>query len=129
MSNANFYTATANTSNLLSLRTNVDEGFSKSRLYTPLVTAGSLTLSMAYDLILVDATASVTLSLPASPTTGDGYRIVKYDTTAGTLSVSGSPINVSLTSLSTITRWQGWDLRYSGDATIGWFACNLTGAS
>lgn len=128
MSDASFYTTTAYTSNLLSLLVNLEDGLSKSRLYSVLVTGGSVTLSCNYDLILVDSTASVTVSMPPSPTTGDRYKILKYDATAGTLTISrnGENVNSSAANKTTITRWDGWEFIYSGDSAIGWLAMDIS---
>lgn len=130
MTDTSWFTSTADSAIITSFAANTETNLADARLCTVLVTAGSLTLTKNYETIFVDATASVTISLPDTATTGDGYRVMKYDTTASTLTVgrNGENINGTAADLSTTTSLQGWYLQYSGNTSLGWWAETLTGA-
>jgi hypothetical protein len=70
------------------------------------------------------STAAWTLTLPASPATGEEVSIVdsnyKFNTNALTVAGNGSNIANSASNLTVNTQGAGFSLVYSGNATIGW---------
>jgi hypothetical protein len=75
--------------------------------------------------ILVDTSgAAVTITLPASPSTGDEVTFVDakytFDTNALTVGRNGSNITNAAADLVVNTEGAGFTLVYSGDATVGW---------
>jgi len=70
------------------------------------------------------ATASFTITLPASPATGDTVSIIDqgydFNTNPLTLGRNGSNIANTAADLVVNTQGAGFSLVYSGDATTGW---------
>ena len=70
------------------------------------------------------ATTSFTLTLPASPTTGDYVSVIDagytFDTKPLTMGRNSSNIANSAANLVVSTQGAGFTLVYSGDATTGW---------
>lgn len=70
------------------------------------------------------ATTSFTLTLPASPATGDIVSVIDagytFDTKPLTLGRNSSNIANSAANLVVSTEGAGFTLVYSGDATVGW---------
>ena len=70
------------------------------------------------------STAAWTLTLPASPSTGDQVSIIdsnyKFNTNALTIAGNGSNIANTSTNLVINTQGAGFSLVYSDNATIGW---------
>jgi len=66
----------------------------------------------------------VTITLPASPSTGDEVSFMDqgYDFNSNSLTVgrNGSNIANSASDLTVSTQGAGFSLVYSGDATTGW---------
>jgi hypothetical protein len=75
--------------------------------------------------ILADTSGgTLTITLPASPSTGDEVTFVDskytFDTNAFTVGRNGSNITNSAADLTVNTEGAGFTLVYSGDATVGW---------
>jgi len=75
--------------------------------------------------ILADTSGgTLTITLPASPATGDEVTFVDskytFDTNAFTVGRNGSNITNSAADLTVSTEGAGFTLVYSGDATVGW---------
>jgi len=75
--------------------------------------------------ILADTSGgTLTITLPASPSTGDEVTFVDskytFDTNAFTVGRNGSNITNSAADLVVNTEGAGFTLVYSGDATVGW---------
>jgi len=75
--------------------------------------------------ILADTSGgTLTITLPASPATGDEVTFVDskytFDTNAFTVGRNGSNITNSAADLVVNTEGAGFTLVYSGDATVGW---------
>jgi hypothetical protein len=70
------------------------------------------------------ATTSFTLTLPASPATGDIVSVIDagytFDTKPLTMGRNSSNIANSAANLVVSTEGAGFTLVYSGDATVGW---------
>jgi hypothetical protein len=70
------------------------------------------------------STAAWTLTLPASPSTGDAISVIdavyKFSTNALTIGRNGSNIANTSADLVINTQGAGFSLVYSGDATVGW---------
>jgi hypothetical protein len=75
--------------------------------------------------ILADTSGgTLTITLPASPATGDEVTFVDskytFDTNAFTVGRNGSNITNAAADLTVNTEGAGFTLVYSGDATVGW---------
>lgn len=83
------------------------------------VTANYTTVA-ADETILVNATSgAVTVSLPATPTTGKKYNVKKIDGTANAVNVSGNGHNIDgNATVSGTLPYQGWVMQYDG---TNWF--------
>jgi hypothetical protein len=82
---------------------------------------GAYTLVNTDATILCDATAAgFTVTLPATPVTGQMYNIKKIDSTANVVTISGNGQNIDgAASVPLAAQWQSWTLQYDGTA---WYA-------
>ena len=84
----------------------------------------TVTVQAGAQILANTSTAAWTLTLPASPATGDEVSIIdaayKFDTNALTIAGNGSNIANTSTDLVINTEGAGFTLVYSGDATVGW---------
>jgi len=121
MTDTAFFIATASSAIATSLRTNVETSLAKARRETLSVLSADAILTTNVDAVFVDATGGVTISMPPSPTSGDNFRIQKYDGTAGVLTISGNGnlINGTAT-VSASSQWAGWQLTYSDTGSVAW---------
>jgi len=84
----------------------------------------TVTVQAGAQILANTSTAAWTLTLPASPATGDEVSIIdatyKFNTNALTIAGNGTNIANSSTNLVVNTQGAGFTLVYSGDATVGW---------
>ena len=84
----------------------------------------TVTVQAGAQILANTSTAAWTLTLPASPATGDEVSIIdaayKFNTNALTIAGNGSNIANTSTNLVINTEGAGFTLVYSGDATVGW---------
>jgi len=101
--------------------TNVGE-LVESRVWRAATT--TVTVQAGAQILANTSTAAWTLTLPASPATGDEVSIIdaayKFDTNALTIAGNGSNIANTSTNLVINTEGAGFTLVYSGNATVGW---------
>jgi len=84
----------------------------------------TVTVQAGAQILANTSTAAWTLTLPASPATGDEVSIIdstyKFNTNALTIAGNGSNIANTSTNLVVNTQGAGFTLVYSGNATVGW---------
>ena len=83
-----------------------------------------MTVQAGAQILANTSSGAWTLTLPASPNTGDEVSIIdsnyKFNTNALTIAGNGSNIANTSTNLVVNTQGAGFSLVYSGNATIGW---------
>ena len=84
----------------------------------------TVTVQAGAQILANTSTAAWTLTLPASPATGDEVSIIdsNYKFNTNNLTIAGNGSNIANTSVNLIVNTQGagFTLVYSGNATIGW---------
>ena len=84
----------------------------------------TVTVQAGAQILANTSSGAWTLTLPASPNTGDEVSIIdsnyKFNTNALTIAGNGSNIANTSTNLVVNTQGAGFSLVYSGNATIGW---------
>jgi hypothetical protein len=84
----------------------------------------TVTVQAGAQILANTSTAAWTLTLPASPATGDEVSIIdsayKFNTNALTIAGNGTNIANTSTNLVVNTQGAGFTLVYSGNATVGW---------
>ena len=84
----------------------------------------TVTVQAGAQILANTSTAAWTLTLPASPATGDEVSIIdstyKFNTNNLTINPNGSNIANTTGNLVVATQGAGFTLVYSGNATVGW---------
>jgi len=84
----------------------------------------TVTVQAGAQILANTSTGAWTLTLPASPSTGDEVSIVdsNYKFNTNNLTIAGNGSNIANTSVNLVVNTQGagFTLVYSGNATIGW---------
>lgn len=96
MSDIAWYTSTLATDQWETFRVNANANFGKARECTVLSLSAAATLSANADVVDVDATSgAVTVTLPATPTTGDQYTVRKLDASGNAVTIAGNGKNLN----------------------------------